>query len=252
MAHIRIERTYDSHECDTCGFSMADGARILVDGELKAELIPVAHCFDGTSYEDEEIERAILEALGANVVYSTEGGYVCRLLESQGHVIEVVAEGAPPGLGEPVYGKLDAELASAMMGINAVKAVEVGAGFAAAALSGEDNADAFRMEAGPDGRRRVVFGSNNAGGILGGISTGQPIVVRFAVKPTSSILAPVQAVDLHGNEVEVATRGRHDPCVGIRAVPVGEAMMACVLADQVLRRRAQTPEAPDTPVLPRP
>lgn len=92
MAHIRIERTYDSHECDTCGFSMADGARILVDGELKAELIPVAHCFDGTSYEDEEIERAILEALGANVVYSTEGGYVCRLLESQGHVIEVVAE----------------------------------------------------------------------------------------------------------------------------------------------------------------
>jgi chorismate synthase len=171
---------------------------------------------------------------------------------SIGAVIEVVAEGAPPGLGEPVYGKLDAELASAMMGINAVKAVEIGAGFAAAALTGEENADAFRMETGADGQRHVVFGSNNAGGILGGISTGQPIVVRFAVKPTSSILAPVPAVDLHGNEVEVTTRGRHDPCVGIRAVPVGEAMMACVLADQLLRRRAQTPDAPDAPILPRP
>lgn len=171
---------------------------------------------------------------------------------SVGAVIEVVATGVPPGLGEPVYGKLDAELASAMMGINAVKAVEIGAGFAAAALSGEENADAFRIETGADGQRRVVFSSNNAGGILGGISTGQPIVVRFAVKPTSSILAPVPAVDLHGNEVEVSTRGRHDPCVGIRAVPVGEAMMACVLADQMLRRRAQTPDAPDSPILPRP
>jgi chorismate synthase len=171
---------------------------------------------------------------------------------SVGAVIEVVAEGVPPGLGEPVYGKLDAELASAMMGINAVKGVEIGAGFAAAALSGEENADPFRMEPGPDGARRVAFGSNNAGGILGGISTGQPIVVRFAVKPTSSILTPVPGVDLHGNEVEVATRGRHDPCVGIRAVPVGEAMMAVVLADHLLRRRAQTPDAPDAPILPRP
>jgi chorismate synthase len=166
---------------------------------------------------------------------------------SVGAVIEVVAEGAPPGLGEPVYGKLDAELASAMMGINAVKGVEIGEGFAAAALSGEENADEMRMEG-----NRVTFLANHAGGILGGISTGQPIVVRFAVKPTSSILTPVRAVDAHGAEVDVTTRGRHDPCVGIRAVPVGEAMMACVLADALLRRRALTPDAPDAPILPRP
>jgi chorismate synthase len=171
---------------------------------------------------------------------------------STGAVIEVVAEGVPVGLGEPVYGKLDAELAAAMMGINAVKGVEIGEGFAAAALSGEENADEMRMEEGADGTRRVRFLANHAGGILGGISTGQPIVVRFAVKPTSSILTPVRGVDSAGNEVEVTTRGRHDPCVGIRAVPVGEAMMACVLADQLLRRRALTPDAPDAPVLPRP
>jgi chorismate synthase len=166
---------------------------------------------------------------------------------SVGAVIEVVAEGAPPGLGEPVYGKLDAELAAAMMGINAVKGVEIGEGFAAAALSGEENADEMRMEG-----NRVTFLANHAGGILGGISTGQPIVVRFAVKPTSSILTPVKGVDASGAEVDVTTRGRHDPCVGIRAVPVGEAMMACVLADALLRRRALTPDAPDAPILPRP
>jgi chorismate synthase len=171
---------------------------------------------------------------------------------STGAVIEVVADGVPVGLGEPVYGKLDAELAAAMMGINAVKGVEIGEGFAAASLSGEENADEMRMEDGPDGRRQVRFLANHAGGILGGISTGQPIVVRFAVKPTSSILTPVKAVDAAGNEVEVTTRGRHDPCVGIRAVPVGEAMMACVLADQLLRHRAVTPDAPAAPVLPRP
>ncbi|WP_291297642.1 chorismate synthase [Elioraea sp.] len=166
---------------------------------------------------------------------------------SVGAVIEVVAEGAPPGLGEPVYGKLDAELAAAMMGINAVKGVEIGEGFAAAALSGEENADEMRMDG-----NRVTFLANHAGGILGGISTGQPIVVRFAVKPTSSILTPVKGVDASGAEVDVTTRGRHDPCVGIRAVPVGEAMMACVLADALLRRRALTPDAPDAPILPRP
>ncbi|MGE0255192.1 MAG: chorismate synthase [Alphaproteobacteria bacterium] len=153
---------------------------------------------------------------------------------SCGAVIEVVAEGAPVGLGEPVYGKLDSELAAAMMSINAVKAVEIGAGFAAAALSGEDNADEMRVEDG-----KVRFLSNNAGGILGGISTGQEIVVRFAVKPTSSILTPRRTVTRDGREDEIATRGRHDPCVGIRAVPVGEAMMAVVLADQLLRHRAQ-------------
>ena len=153
---------------------------------------------------------------------------------STGAVIEVVASGVPVGLGEPIYGKLDSDLAAAMMGINAVKGVEIGAGFAAAALSGEENADEMRMRDGS-----VAFLSNNAGGILGGIATGQDIVVRFVVKPTSSILTPRKSVDAHGNEIEVRTTGRHDPCVGIRAVPVGEAMMAVVLADHLLRHRAQ-------------
>jgi chorismate synthase len=156
---------------------------------------------------------------------------------SAGAIVEVVASGVPAGWGAPVYGKLDADLASAMMGINAVKGVEIGAGMGAAELSGEDNADEMRMK-GND----VAFLSNQAGGILGGISTGQDIVVRFAVKPTSSILTPRRTVDVHGNETEISTKGRHDPCVGIRAVPVGEAMMACVLADHFLRHRAQTGE----------
>jgi chorismate synthase len=152
---------------------------------------------------------------------------------SVGAVIEVVASGVPPGLGEPIYDKLDGDLARAMMTINAVKAVEIGAGFAAVALGGEENGDEMRMVGG-----KVEFLSNNAGGILGGISSGQDIVVRFAVKPTSSILKPMRTVDSEGNEVEIETHGRHDPCVGIRAVPVGEAMMACVLADHLLRYRA--------------
>ncbi|MBX6320648.1 MAG: chorismate synthase [Rhodospirillaceae bacterium] len=153
---------------------------------------------------------------------------------SAGAVVEVVASGVPAGLGAPVYGKLDADLAAAMMSINAVKGVEIGAGFAAAALSGEDNADEMRMEGG-----RVRFLSNNAGGVLGGISSGQDIVVRFAVKPTSSILTPRRTVSVAGEDTEIVTRGRHDPCVGIRAVPVGEAMLAVVLADHLLRHRAQ-------------
>ncbi|HWA92553.1 MAG TPA: chorismate synthase [Rhizomicrobium sp.] len=154
---------------------------------------------------------------------------------SIGAVIEVVAEGIPAGLGAPVYAKLDADLAGAMMSINAVKGVEIGDGFAAALLSGEENAD--EMRAGNDGAPKFL--SNHAGGILGGISTGQPIVARFAVKPTSSILSPRKTVDVAGNETEIATKGRHDPCVGIRAVPVGEAMMALVLADHALRHRGQ-------------
>ena len=153
---------------------------------------------------------------------------------SIGAVLEIVAEGVPAGLGAPLYAKLDAELAAAMMSINAVKGVEIGAGFAAAELTGEQNAD--EMRSGNDGTR---FLSNNAGGILGGIATGQPVVVRFAVKPTSSILTPRLSVDRQGHETEVMTKGRHDPCVGIRAVPVGEAMMACVLADHLLRHRGQ-------------
>jgi chorismate synthase len=153
---------------------------------------------------------------------------------SIGAVIEIVADGVPAGWGAPIYGKLDADLAAAMMSINAVKGVEIGAGFAAAELSGEENADEMRM-----GNQGVTFLSNHAGGILGGISTGQPVVARFAVKPTSSILSPRRTVDRKGGETEIMTKGRHDPCVGIRAVPVGEAMMACVLADHFLRHRAQ-------------
>jgi chorismate synthase len=166
---------------------------------------------------------------------------------SVGAVIEVVAEGVPAGLGAPIYGKLDGDLAAALMGINAVKGVEIGAGFAAAALSGEENADDMRI--GNDGK--PIFLSNHAGGILGGISTGQPVVCRFAVKPTSSILAPRRTVDRYGAETEIATKGRHDPCVGIRAVPIGEAMVACVVADHYLRHRGQVGELPAWP-FPRP
>ena len=154
---------------------------------------------------------------------------------SVGAMIEVVARNVPPGLGAPVYGKLDTDLAAAMMSINAVKGVEIGEGMAAAALTGRDNADEIFM--GPDGPE---YSSNHAGGILGGISTGQDIVVRFAVKPTSSILSSRKSIRIVGSETEVVTKGRHDPCVGIRAVPVGEAMMACVLLDHLILDRGQT------------
>ena len=157
--------------------------------------------------------------------------------DSVGAVIEVVAEGIPAGLGAPIYAKLDTDLAAAMMSINAVKGVEIGDGFATAALRGSDNADEISM--GNDGPR---FGSNHAGGILGGISSGQDLVVRFAVKPTSSILTPRKSIDRFGKEVEIVTKGRHDPCVGIRAVPVGEAMAACVILDHLLLHRGQVGE----------
>jgi chorismate synthase len=152
---------------------------------------------------------------------------------SVGAVIEIVADGVPAGWGDPIYDKLDSDLARALISINAVKGVEIGDGFASAALRGEENADRMRMHNG-----EVEFLSNHAGGILGGISSGQPIVARFAVKPTSSILTPVETVDAHGNNTDIMTKGRHDPCVGIRAVPIGEAMMACVLADHYLRFKA--------------
>ncbi|HEX3808417.1 MAG TPA: chorismate synthase [Rhizomicrobium sp.] len=154
---------------------------------------------------------------------------------SIGAIVEVVANGIPAGLGAPLYGKLDADIAAALMSINAAKGVEIGAGMAAAELSGEENADEMRKGA----RGALKFLSNQAGGILGGISSGQPIVARFAVKPTSSILNPRKTIDIKGNNTEIMTKGRHDPCVGIRAVPVGEAMLACVLADHALRHRAQ-------------
>ncbi|MBI1273215.1 MAG: chorismate synthase [Alphaproteobacteria bacterium] len=157
---------------------------------------------------------------------------------STGAVIEVVASGIPAGLGDPVYDKLDSDLGRAMMTINAVKGVEVGDGFAAAELAGEDNADEMRK--GKNGLPKFL--SNHAGGILGGISTGQDVVVRFAVKPTSSILTARRTIDIRGNNTNITTKGRHDPCVGIRAVPIGEAMMACVLADHLLRYKAMRPD----------
>jgi chorismate synthase len=153
---------------------------------------------------------------------------------SVGAIIEIVASGVPAGLGAPIYGKLDADLAQAMMGINAVKGVEIGSGFESACLTGEENADQIRME-----KRKVKFQSNNAGGILGGISTGQDLIIRFAVKPTSSILTPRKTINKQKRNTTIMTKGRHDPCVGIRAVPVGEAMMACILADHQLRHRGQ-------------
>ncbi|MDA0708211.1 MAG: chorismate synthase [Proteobacteria bacterium] len=153
---------------------------------------------------------------------------------SIGAIIEIIARGVPAGLGAPIYGKLDGDLAAAMMSINAVKGVEIGAGFASSALNGVDNADEILIKDG-----KAQFTSNNAGGILGGISSGQDIITRFVVKPTSSILIPRKTIDRHNNETEILTKGRHDPCVGIRAVPIGEAMMACVLADHILRHKAQ-------------
>ena len=160
--------------------------------------------------------------------------------DSVGAAVEVVVRGAPAGLGAPVYAKLDTDLAAAMMSINAVKGVEIGEGMAAAGLRGTENADEIFM--GNDGQ--PVYSSNHAGGILGGISTGQDIVVRFAVKPTSSILTPRQSITKEGDAIEVITKGRHDPCVGIRAVPVGEAMAACVVLDHLMLHRAQVGEGP--------
>ncbi|EPY01998.1 chorismate synthase [Magnetospirillum fulvum] len=194
------------------------------------------HAIDPARWDWDAIEANPFWCPDATAAQEWEG-YLDGIRKSGssiGGIVEVVAKGAPVGLGAPVYDKLDADLAKAMMSINAVKGVEIGAGFAAAALSGEDNADEMRI--GPDGQ--PCFLSNRAGGILGGISTGQDIVVRLAVKPTSSILTPRRSIDITGAEVDVSTKGRHDPCVAIRAVPVAEAMMACTLADHLLRARA--------------
>lgn len=188
------------------------------------------------NWDDREITKNPFWCPDADMVPEWES-YLDKIRKagsSIGAVIEVRASGVPVGLGEPIYGKLDADLAAAMMSINAVKGVEIGAGMGAAALTGEENADEIRMK---DGKPH--FKSNNAGGILGGISSGQDVVVRFSVKPTSSILTPRETIDKNGAETEILTKGRHDPCVGIRAVPIGEAMMACVLADHILRHKAQ-------------
>ena len=214
-------------------------ARKVIPGvTIRGALVQIGpHHIDRTSWDWNEV--------GSNPFFSPDkkaaeswANYLDKVRKagsSIGAVIEVVAEGVPAGWGAPLYAKLDQDLASAMMSINAVKGVEIGAGMAAATLTGEENADEIRI--GTDGKPHFL--SNNAGGILGGISTGQPIVCRFAVKPTSSILAPRRTIDAHGRETDISTKGRHDPCVGIRAVPVGEAMMAIVLADHFLRHRAQ-------------
>src|SRR5262252_6578722 len=222
-------------------------ARKVVPGmSVHGALVQIGpHKIDRARWDWAEVERNPFFAPDAKAAahFADYLDGVRKSGSSVGAVIEIVAEGVPAGLGAPVYGKLDGDLAAALMGINAVKGVEIGAGFAAAALSGEENADEMRM--GNDGRPRFL--SNQAGGILGGISTGQPVVARFAVKPTSSILTPRKTVDRYGNETEISTKGRHDPCVGIRAVPIGEAMMACVIADHYLRQRAQVGETPAWP-----
>ncbi len=222
-------------------------ARKVLDGvKIRGALVQLGpHTIDRARWRDAEIDTNPLfcpdpEAAAAWATY-LDG--VRKSGSSCGAVIEVVAEGVPPGWGAPIYGKLDAEIASAFMSINAVKGVEIGDGMSAAALSGEENAD--EMRSGEGGM--PTFLSNHAGGILGGISTGQPIVARFAVKPTSSILTPRRSVDRLGAEIELRTKGRHDPCVGIRAVPVGEAMMAIVLADAFLRHRGQVGASPPWP-----
>lgn len=194
------------------------------------------HKIERQNWDDAEIDNNPFFCPDAKAAKAWEGYLdgVRKSGSSCGAVIEVTASGVPSGWGAPLYAKMDSELASAMMSINAVKGVEIGDGFASAALSGEDNADQIRMMKG-----KAEFQSNHAGGILGGISTGQDIVVRFAVKPTSSILSPRETVTTSGENTDIITKGRHDPCVGIRAVPVGEAMMAIVLADQFLRHRGQ-------------
>jgi chorismate synthase len=211
--------------------------KIIPDVTVRGALIQIGpHKIDRTHWNWEEVDRNPFFTPDAAAVeaWSNYLDDVRKAGSSCGAIIEVVAAGVPAGWGAPVYGKLDQDIAAAMMSINAVKGVEIGAGFDAAMLSGEENADEMRVRHG-----RTEFSTNHAGGILGGISTGQEIVVRFAVKPTSSILSPRKTVTSAGENTDIMTTGRHDPCVGIRAVPVGEAMLAIVLADHFLRHRGQ-------------
>jgi chorismate synthase len=225
-------------------------ARKIVPGlTVRAALIQMGpHAIERGNWDWDEVRRNDFFCPDAQAAafYAEYLDGLRKAGSSIGAVIEVVAEGVPPGLGAPVYGKLDADLAAALMSINAVKGVEIGDGFATAILRGEENADEMR----PGNEGAPVFLSNHAGGILGGISTGQPVVCRFAVKPTSSILAPRATVTRYGEATEITTKGRHDPCVGIRAVPVGEAMVACVVADHYLRHRGQVGEGVTWPFSP--
>ena len=212
--------------------------KVIAGVKIRGALIQIGpHKIDRKQLDWDEVSNNPFFSPDAKAV-ETWTGYLDAIRKagsSAGAIIEIVAEGVPAGWGAPLYGKLDQDLASAMMSINAVKGVEIGAGMGAAALTGEENTDEMRIGRGG----KPKFLSNHAGGILGGISTGQHIVCRFAVKPTSSILSPRRTIDRHGHETEIVTKGRHDPCVGIRAVPVGEAMMAIVLADHFLRHRGQ-------------
>ena len=229
------------------GRSSARETAMRVAAGAVARKMLAAHGIRITGYMvqlgDDKAEKRDLKQIGKNPFWVPDAKAAERWAKkldkvrkegsSLGAVIEVVAVGVPVGLGDPIYNKLDAKLAEAMMSINAVKGVEIGDGFASAALRGEQNADQMRVKG-----KKVTFESNHAGGVLGGISTGQPVVVRFAVKPTSSILTPVNTVTKSGKNTDIITKGRHDPCVGIRAVPIGEAMMACVLADAWLSWKA--------------
>jgi chorismate synthase len=213
-------------------------AQIGVDVKIRGCVVQIGtEKINRDAWDWDEVERNPFWTPDAKAGKDWEGylDSIRKKGSSAGALVEVHASGTPAGLGAPVYDKLDADLAKAMMSINAVKAVEIGAGFEAVALGGEENADEIRL----DENGNPVFLSNNAGGILGGISSGQDIVVRVAFKPTSSILMPRKTIDLHGAETDIVTKGRHDPCVGIRGVPVVEAMMACVLADHWLRYKAQ-------------
>jgi len=208
--------------------------------QIRAALVQIGpHAIDRSRWDWDEVERNPFWSPDAAMVQVWESHLevVRKAGSSTGAIVEVEAAGVPAGWGAPIYGKLDAEIAAALMSINAAKGVEIGEGFAAAALSGEENADEMRL--GNDG---PLFLSNHAGGVLGGISTGQSIVARVAFKPTSSILTPRRSINEAGAEIELRTKGRHDPCVGIRGAPVVEAMMACVLADAFLRHRAQVGE----------
>ena len=212
-------------------------SRLGAAARIRGALVQVGpHKIDRSAWDWDEVDRNPFFCPDAETAVKWEGYLedVRKAGSSIGAVVEVVADGIPAGLGAPIYGKLDADIASALMSINAVKGVEIGAGFGSAELSGEENADEMR-----NGANGVEFLSNHAGGILGGISTGQQIVARLAVKPTSSILTPRKTIDIHGRDTEILTRGRHDPCVGIRGVPVAEAMLAIVLADHLMRHQAQ-------------
>ncbi|MAL63889.1 MAG: chorismate synthase [Rhodobiaceae bacterium] len=211
--------------------------KIIPDIKIRAALVQMGpHQIDRNNWDWDLVNKNPFFSPDPEIIDTWEK-YLQKIRkdgDSTGAIIEVIAENVPSGLGEPIYGKLDQEIASGMMSINAVKAVEIGAGFKTASMTGSQNADQIVINEG-----NVEFLSNNAGGILGGISTGQDIIVRFAVKPTSSILKPVKTIDINEKETEISTRGRHDPCVGIRAVPIGEAMLALTLADNFIRNRGQ-------------